>query len=264
MDLTGLEGSFVGLDHFRRIASDALLWKALANTAVITAIAVSLELVLGLGAALAVHGSTGSPRASLGKTMFRNILIMPMVLPPIAVAIVWRLMYDTNYGVINGFLSYFGLGPVPWLSDPALAVVSLILTDAWQWTPFMFLVLLAGLTALPEEPYEAAMIDGASAWQQFRDLTLPLLRPVILVAVLIRMMDCLRLFDTVYVLTRGGPGNATETISYFIYRTAYENFDLGYAAAVSFLTLFLTLFLSKLFLMILGIKERREPEDVRP
>src|SRR5439155_553801 len=122
------------------------------------------------------------------------------------------------------------------------------LVDLWEWTPFVFLILLAGLTALPQEPYEAAEIDGASPWQQFRDITLPLLRPAILVAVLLRTMDCLRLFDSVYILTRGGPGNATETISYFIYRTAFENFDLGYASAISFVVLAATLAVSKLFI----------------
>jgi len=171
-----------------------------------------------------------------------------MLLSPIVVAIGWRLLYDTSYGVINGALAAIGVSAVPWLSSPKLALISLVLVDVWQWTPFVFLILLAGLAALPEEPYEAARIDGAGPWRQFRDITLPLLKPAILVALLLRTMDSLRLFDNVYILTRGGPGNSTETLSYFIYRTAFENFDLGYASAISFVVLLGTWAVSKLFI----------------
>jgi multiple sugar transport system permease protein len=242
IDLAGNQGRFVGLAHFIRLFQDPLLGKAVLNTGILTVSSVGLELLLGLALALAVHHAVGF------KGGLRTMLLLPMVISPIVVAVSFRLLYDTSFGVINGFLSYFHIPLVPWLSSPRLALGSLVLVDLWEWTPFVFLILLAGLAAIPHEPYEAAEIDGATAWQQFRDITLPLLRPAVMVAVLLRSMDCLRLFDSVYILTRGGPGNATETISYFIYRTAFENFDLGYASAISFVVLALTLGVSKLFI----------------
>jgi multiple sugar transport system permease protein len=249
-DLAGGFGGFVGPDHFARLSVDPLFGRAILNTVVFTGLAVGLELVLGLALALAAH------HALRCKTLFRSILLIPMVLSPIVVAITWRLLYDTSFGVINGALDAVGLEPVAWLSDPNLALLSVAVVDVWEWTPFVFLILLAGLSAIPEEPYEAARIDGATGWQQFRDITLPLLKPAILVAVLLRLMDCLRIFDPIYILTRGGPGNSTETISYFIYRTAFENFDLGYASAVSVVVLALTLVVCKFFIA------RLEPAEV--
>ena len=241
MDLGGTKQAFLGFAHFQRLLRDPLLWQAVANSAVLTAASVAIEFALGLALALAAH--------SVGlRGGWRSILLLPMLLSPIVVAIGWRLLYDTSYGVINGALSLLRLPAVPWLSSPKLALASLVLVDVWQWTPFVFLILLAGLAALPEEPYEAARIDGAGAWRQFVDITIPLLKPSILVALLLRTMDSLRLFDNVYILTRGGPGNATETLSYFIYRTAFENFDLGYASAVSFVVLLGTWAVSKLFI----------------
>lgn len=241
MGLDGRPQAFMGLAHFKRLMGDPLLGQALLNSLILTVASVTLELVLGLALALAAH--------AVGlRAGWRAVLLLPMLLSPIVVAIGWRLLYDTSFGVINGVLAAFGADPVPWLSSPKLARASLILVDVWQWTPFVFLILLAGLAALPDEPFEAAEIDGANAWQKFRDITLPLLKPAIMVALLLRTMDSLRLFDNVYILTRGGPGNATETLSYFIYRTAFENFDLGYASAISFLVLLATWGVSKVFI----------------
>jgi multiple sugar transport system permease protein len=241
MDLAGGRHAFLGLAHFKRLLTDPLLGQALLNSAILTVASVTLEFALGLLLALAAH--------AVGlRSGWRAVLLLPMVLSPIVVAIGWRLLYDTSFGVINGVLRLAGVAPVPWLSSPKLALASLILVDVWQWTPFVFLILLAGLAALPDEPFEAAKIDGAGPWRQFCDITLPLLKPAITVALLLRTMDSLRLFDNVYILTRGGPGNATETLSYFIYRTAFENFDLGYASAISFLVLVGTWVVSKLFI----------------
>lgn len=241
IDLAGRQQAFLGLAHFKRLLHDPLLGQAILNSAALALASVALEFALGLALALAAH--------ALGlRSGWRAVLLLPMLLSPIVVAIGWRLLYDTSFGVINGVLAPLGVPPVPWLSSPRLALVSLVLVDVWQWTPFVFLILLAGLAALPEEPYEAARIDGASSWRQFRDITLPLLKPAILIALLLRTMDSLRLFDNVYILTRGGPGNATETLSYFIYRTAFESFDLGYASAISFVVLLGTWGVSKLFI----------------
>jgi multiple sugar transport system permease protein len=154
-------------------------------------------------------------------------------------------------------LKGFGLSTaaLTWTSSPRLAMFSIIAVDVWQWTPFMFLILLAGLQAIPQEPYEAALIDGSSSWQTFRHVTLPLLKPAILVALLLRTMDLLRVFDQVFILTEGGPGFATETLSLYIYRTAFRFSDFGYAAAMSFVLLLITNIISAFYIRILQAKE---------
>ncbi len=226
---------FVGLDNFVRLFTDDKFHNALFNTLTFTATAVTAEFLLGLGFALLVDAYVR--RLNFIKT----ILLLPMMLPPIAVAIVWKLMYQPQFGVINDLLSRLGIEPSLWASGHATAMASLILVDIWEWTPFIFLMCLAGLSGLPEEPYEAAELDGANAWQKFRDLTWPFLRPVIAIALLLRIMDAFRLFDQVFILTRGGPAGATETLSYYIYKVAFRFFDIGYAAAISLFMLFLTI-----------------------
>ena len=158
------------------------------------------------------------------------------MLPTVVVGVIWRLMLNPNFGAINGTLQRFGINTesLTWTASPRLAFLSVIAVDVWQWTPFVFLVLLAGLQAIPQEPYEAARIDGSSSWQTFLHITLPLLKPAILIALLLRTMDLLRVFDQIFILTEGGPGFATETVSLYIYRTAFRFFDFGYAAAMSF------------------------------
>lgn len=226
---------FVGLDNFARLITDDKFHNALLNTLTFTVTAVTAEFLLGLGFALLVDAHVR--RLNFIKT----ILLLPMMLPPIAVAIVWKLMYQPQFGVINDLLIRLGLAPSLWASGHATAMVSIILVDIWEWTPFIFLMCLAGLSGLPEEPYEAAELDGANAWQKFRDLTWPFLRPVIAIALLLRIMDAFRLFDQVFILTRGGPAGATETLSYYIYKVAFRFFDIGYAAAISLFMLFLTI-----------------------
>jgi multiple sugar transport system permease protein len=166
-------------------------------------------------------------------------------------------MLNPNFGAINGTLKGVGLNTeaLTWTASPTLAFASVIMVDIWQWTPFMFLILLAGLQAIPEEPYEAALIDGSSAWQTFRHITLPLLKPAILIALLLRTMDLLRVFDQIFILTEGGPGSATETVSLYIYRTAFRFSDFGYAAAMSFVLLILTNVISLLYIRLLQRQE---------
>ena len=162
--------------------------------------------------------------------------MIPIVLPPVSVSLAWRFSYQEQFGVYNYLLSLIGLGPVRWLSDRNIALYSVMLTDLWQATPFVFLLLLAGFQAMPTDPFEAAAIDGATPWKIFRTITLPLLRPTLLVVVLLRTIDAARIFDKIYVMTNGGgPGTATETLTMSIYKTAFIQFDFGYAAALSFL-----------------------------
>ena len=239
------------LANFRRLLEDRLFFTSLAQTAVYTLAALVVELLLGLALALLVDWAlrTGVPMVK----PVRALLLVPMLLPPVVVAVIWRLIYNPDFGVLNGTLKSLGVNTasLTWTSGEGTALMSVILVDVWQWTPFMFLLLLAGLQALPVEPFEAARVDGASPLATFRLLTLPLLQPVILVALLLRTMDLLRVFDQIFILTQGGPGFATETASLFIYRTAFRFYDFGYAAVLSFVVLAFTLVLAKLFQRVL-------------
>ena len=233
---------FIGLDNFIRLLSDDKFHNAFVNTLFFTSVAVSIEFCLGLGFALLVD------KYIRGMDFFKTLILIPMMLPPIAVAITWRLMYQPLYGVLNDILVRIGLDPLLWTATVSTAMFSIILVDIWEWTPFIFLMMLAGLSGLPDEPYEAAELDGASAWQVFRDLTWPFLRPVVTIAVLLRVMDAWRLFDQVYILTRGGPAGSTETLSYYIYKVAFRFFDIGYAAAISLFVLLLTILFATWFI----------------
>jgi len=230
-----LSSKFVGIDNFLRLLTDDKFHNALINTAVFSIVAVTLEFVLGLAFALLVD--TYIRRANFIKTL----LILPMMMPTIVVAIAWKLMYQPQFGVINDMLKDVGIPPLLWASSASTAMMSIIIIDVWEWTPFIFLMCLAGLASLPNEPFEAADIDGASAFQKFRDLTLPFLKPVIVITLLLRTMDAFRLFDQVFILTVGGPAGATETLSFYLYKVTFRFFDIGYAAAISLFMMFVAL-----------------------
>jgi multiple sugar transport system permease protein len=239
------------LDNFTRLATDDFFLTAMAHTFVYAIAALTCEFLLGLGLALLLN------KQIRGRGLFRASLLVPMMLPTVVVGVVWRLMLNPNFGAVNGTLKQLGLNTenLTWTASPRLAMLSVIAVDVWQWTPFVFLVLLAGLQAIPQEPYEAALIDGSSRWQTFLHVTLPLLKPSILIVLLLRTMDLLRVFDQIFILTEGGPGFATETISLYIYRTAFRFFDFGYAAAMSFVLLALTNVISVIYIKFLQAKE---------
>lgn len=239
------------LNNFARLFSDQFFIDALLHTVIFAVAALTLEFLLGLGLAVLLN------RHIRGRSFFRTALLVPMMLPTVVAGVVWRLMLNPNFGAVNGSLKGLGVhtDALTWTSSPRLAMLSIILVDVWQWTPFMFLILLAGLQSIPQEPYEAALIDGSSPWQTFRHVTLPLLKPAILVALLLRTMDLLRVFDQVFILTEGGPGFATETISLYIYRTAFRFSDFGYAAAMSFVLLLVTNIISALYIRVLQTPE---------
>jgi len=240
------------LANFTRLFADRFFLTALLQTLIYTLAALIAEFLLGLGLALLLDSQIRA------RNLFRSLLLIPMMLPPVVVAVIWRLIYNPNFGAINGTLKSWGLNTdkLTWLASPRMALPSVILVDIWQWTPFMFLILLAGLQAIPQEPYEAALIDGSSPWQTFRHVTLPLLKPAILIALLLRTMDLLRIFDQVFILTQGGPGFATETVSLYIYKTAFRFFDFGYAAAMSFVLLVLINFISVGYIRLLKRQEK--------
>lgn len=236
-----------GLGNFARLATDRLFLISLWQTIVYTASALAVEFALGLALALLVN------REFRGRGLLRSILLIPMLLPPVVVAVIWRLILNPEFGVLNGTLRSLGFhtAKLTWAAAENTAMPSVILVDVWEWTPFLFLLLLAGLQALPVEPFEAAVVDGASRWQIFRRLTLPMLRPVIAIAVLLRGMDLLRVFDQIFILTQGGPGFATETVTLYIYRTAFRFYNFGYATAMAFVLLVATTVIARAFLRLL-------------
>jgi len=250
--LTPAGETFVGLENFLRLLSDPFFFQSLGQTFLLMVGALTLEFLFGLSLALLLDSEIRA------RGLWRTLFLLPMILPPVVVGVIWRLIYNPNFGVLNGALQLLGVDTtrLTWLADPSVALAALVVVDVWEWTPFVFLILLAGLQAIPEEPYEAARIDGSSAWQSFRHVTLPLLAPAILVALLLRTMDLLRLFDQVFILTQGGPGFATETISLYIYKTAFRFFDFGYAAAMSLVLLVATLIVSRFYLGFLQKVER--------
>jgi len=226
---------FQGLGNYAFILGDAPFGRALTNTMTFVVGAVSMELVLGLGLALLLQ------KLVRFQNFARAVLLAPMFITPIAVGLMFRFLLNSQLGVIPYYLAVIGI-EIAWF-DEGLALFSLMLIDTWQWTPFMLLMFLAGLEALPKDPFEAARVDGASAWMTFWNLTLPLLRPVILVALIIRALDAFKVFEYVWAITRGGPGDATETILFHIYKTGFRFFRMGEAAAMAFVLIAILLLL---------------------
>lgn len=220
------ETEFVGVDQYTGLLENDAYQTALWNTFVFVVLAVSLELALGLALALTLQ------RQRWARNVTRAFLLAPMFITPIAVGLMFRFLLNQQIGVIPEMLGVVGL-EIDFFG-PSLALLSMVAIDVWQWTPFMVLLLLAGLESLPKQPYEAARVDGASPWLTFRRITLPLLKPVIIVAVLLRALDAFKVFEYVFAITKGGPGTATETIQYQVYRTGIGFFRLGEAAAMAF------------------------------
>jgi multiple sugar transport system permease protein len=228
ISLTGPTGGF-WLGNYLRLFQDRFFAVAAAQTLLYASAALIGEFGLGLGLALLIDSL---PRA---RGFFRAGLLAPMLLPPVVAAVAWRLIFNPQFGVLNGTLAALGFDTrrLTWTSGESTALASVVLVDIWEWTPFLFLLLSAGLQSIPPEPIEAAKIDGASSWRVFRDIVFPLLKPTILLALLLRGMDLVRIFDQIFILTQGGPGFATETVSLYIYRTAFRFYNFGYAAAMS-------------------------------
>lgn len=227
--------SFVGLQNYANLAADTLLGASFWNTLVFAFIAVSLQVVLGLGLAALSSG------VRHGRVAYRTIFLLPMLLPGIVIGAMWKLMYGFDYGVINQLLDVVGVAGQNWLGSRQWALASIIVVDIWHWTPFCYLLLLAGLESLPRDVYEAARIDGAGAWHIFRRITLPLLAPTLAVTFMFRLIMAFKVFDEIYLLTGGGPGTATEVISFTIYRRFFTEDRAGYGAAMSLATCALVL-----------------------
>ena len=224
--------SFVGLQHYASLGADVLFRAAVRNTLIFALVAVALQMVIGFALALMTN------ELVRGKVIYRTIFLLPILVPGIVIGAIWKLMLNYDFGLINQLVGLVGIGPQDWLGDPNFALSSVIVVDIWHWTPFCFLLLLAGLQSLPQEVYEAATIDGANAWQRLRHVTLPLMLPAILVTFVFRLIVAFKVFDEVYLLTGGGPGTSTEVISYTIYRRFFTEDRVGYGSAMSIVTFF--------------------------
>jgi multiple sugar transport system permease protein len=228
LSLTDQITSFQGFLNYARLMRDLRFWEAAAHTGAITLVALPIELVIGL--LLAYHFLPDRPL----KRLFVALLIIPSVISPMVVGSMWRLMFDDRYGPINQIIGWI-LGErvsILWTINIAWVYPAIVICDVWQWTPFMFIILLAALSNVDQEQLDAAAIDGASRWQAFRNVTLPAIRAVMMIALLIRALDLIRLFDIVWQLTRGGPGTASETISIYAYIRGFQEFDTSYVGAM--------------------------------
>jgi multiple sugar transport system permease protein len=243
-----LKRVFVGLYQYQALIQDQDFWHALWLTTVFTVEAVFLEFWLGLGLALLFR------RHIAGKSVIRVFILLPMIITPLVVGLIWRYMFFPGAGLVTyylgGFLGYFGIALPPFLAEPTWALQTVIFVDVWEWTPFMFLILSAGLASIPPQPYEAAEIDGASAWRVFWTITMPLLKPSILIALVIRTMDAFRTFDTIRVMTQGGPGNATMTLNVWLTKVGFEFFDASKASALSLMMMLMIIVLSFIFIRV--------------
>lgn len=228
-------GRGVGLDNYRRDVFDQSFVTALVTTLIITMIGLATQLPIGVGLALVLN------RNLRGTRFFRTALLLPMLLTPVAVGLMWRFMLDTDLGVINWLLETVGLSRISWLGEKWAARVAIALVDSWQSIPFVMLMTLAALSTLPEGPHEAARVDGATTWRVLRFVTLPMLRPVLYVTLMIRLVDSLKIFDIIFILTRGAPGRATETIGLLTYNTGFNFLETGRAAALGVAVAVLTL-----------------------
>jgi multiple sugar transport system permease protein len=245
----GTTWTFVGLDHLRTLAGDRTARIAFTNTLIFTVVVVPIEAALGLLLAYLVNQTR-----TLG-TFYKTVFIVPLLLPPIAIGALWRLMLDYNYGVVNQALLAIGIGGPPWLASPTLALPMVMLVDVWHWTSFMFLIFLAGVASIPTELGEAAEVDGATPWQVFVHVVLPILRPTIVVALMMRTILAFKVFDVPYLLTGGGPGTATEMINIYIEKVFFQQFRVGYGGMLTLLT---ALILSTFVIVYQQISRRAE------
>ena len=232
---TKLEPVFSGLDNYVRMAGDGRFWQSFWTTTLFTLVSVVLELLLGMGIALLLN------QRFVGRSLVRTIAILPWALPTALIGLAWAWIFNDQFGVINDILQRSGLieSGINWLGNPTLAMLAVIFADVWKTTPFISILLLAGLQSISSDLYEAYAVDGATAWQSFRNITLPLLLPQVLIAVLFRFAQAFGIFDLIAVMTGGGPGGATEVVSLYIYSTVMRYLDFGYGAALVVVTFLL-------------------------
>jgi multiple sugar transport system permease protein len=249
-DTSNTAPQWIGSANYSRLLSDPSIWKNFIVTAQFTLLAVGAQLIIGFGMALLLN------RAFRAKGLITTLILLPMMLSPVVVGLFWRFLLDANWGLVNWLLQTVHLQDpahaVNWLNEPANAMWSLVIVDTWMWSPFVMLISLAGLNAVPPHLYEAAEVDRASSWFKFRHITVPMVAPLVMIALLFRTMDCFKIFDTVYVLTGGGPGDATKTVSYSLYKQAFDAPNTGYACALAYIILLIIIGLTNLYIKLLS------------
>ncbi len=247
--------NWVGAQNYQSLLGDQRFWQALARLGFMACVTVLIQYVLGFGLALLVW------REIRFRRFFRVLFLIPMMTTPVIMSVVWRTILHESLGPANDLLGWVGLGPYQWLTSSGWAMISVMLVEVWEWTPFMFLFMLAGLVSLPDEPFLAAAIDGAGPVRTFFNVTFPLLAPVSIGAIIIRLIEASKIMETVYALTSGGPGTATETSAYYIYIRGLRDFDIGYASALSItylliMIVLLTIIVKVLVRLLVGGKAR--------
>jgi multiple sugar transport system permease protein len=240
--------TFVGLDNYAKMLSDDRFLWSVVRTLYFTALSVIAPVLLGVFAAVCF--ATKFRLRGLARTIF----VLPMMATPVAISLVWTMMFHPQLGVLNYLLTSVGLPPSTWVYDSSTVIPTLVMVETWQWTPLIMLIVLGGIASLPLDPYEAAILDGASVWQMFRHITLPLVWPFIVVATVIRLIDALKAFDTIYVITLGGPGTSSETINILLYQTAFAYYDLGYGSAMVVVFFVLIMLIS---LILLHVRQKQ-------
>jgi multiple sugar transport system permease protein len=245
---------FAGLSNYMRLISDERFLTSVGHTLVYTVLAVILPLIFGTLAALIFNSRVPF------RGILRGVFVMPMMATPVAVALVWTMMFHPQLGVLNYLLSLIGIGPQAWVFNPSTVIPSLVLVETWQWTPLVMLIVLGGLAAIPAEPYESAAIDGANVLQRFRYITLPMIAPFLMVAVIIRTIDALKSFDIIYAITQGGPGTASETINLYLYSVAFAYYDVGYGSAIAVVFFAIVIALS---LLMLHLRQRTKWTEIQ-
>jgi multiple sugar transport system permease protein len=238
---------FVGLANYTKMLADERFQWAIVRTLYFTAASVIAPMLLGIWAAVCF--ASNFRFRGLARTLF----VLPMMATPVAISLVWTMMFHPQLGVLNYLLTSVGLPPSNWVYDSQTVIPTLVMVETWQWTPLVMLIVLGGIASLPLDPYEAAILDGASVWQMFRHITLPLVWPFIMVAAVIRLIDALKTFDTIYVITLGGPGTSSETLNILLYQTAFAYYDLGYGSAMVVVFFVLILLIS---LVLLHVRQR--------
>lgn len=243
LDLTSpMDNGWIGFENYIEMMRDARFWHAIRLTAIYTISTVVLQVVVGIGLAMAFL------KGFRGQGIMRVSVLLPMILAPVVVGLAWRtLILTPEYGILDYAFILLGLGSKPWLVSPTWAMISVITIHTWQWTPFAFLVFLASLNAIPQEPLEAALLDTRSSWQRFRYVILPMLRPAIVIVIIFRTMIALRAFAAIFSATGGGPGTATEILNLYAYRQSFNSLELGYGAALGTVLLFITVGISLIF-----------------
>ena len=252
-EITWVDGrsrwTFVGLRHYAALPEDTLLRAGLGNTIFFAVVSTAIQMLIAFVLALFVS------RIDRGRVLYRTLFILPILVPAIVIGAIWKLMLNYDFGLVNDFIGLFGAAPRDWLGEGAIALWSVIVVDVWHWTPFCFLLLLAGFESLPQDVYEAARVDGVGPLAELRYLTLPLMLPTIAITLAFRLILAFKVFDEVYLLTGGGPGTATEVLSFTIYRRFFTQDRAGYGAAMSLIAMLLVALLA---IIAMGAARRRQ------